>query len=170
MLADPVLLTVLAYAHILSAVGWLGGGLLTAFVVGPSLQSLAPGSRLEFMAKVMPRIIRYVEGMVAGTLLFGLLLLYFLVDGDFSALSPSTSFGAAISAGMVMAVLTTALVFTVTVPSFNKVVKIAGELLKSGGQPPPEFQKYARRARLGSVAGAVLLVLVLACMVAAGSY
>lgn len=67
--------------------------------------------------------------------------------------------------------MTAVLVFTVTVPSFHKVIWMADELLKTGGQaPPPDFAKFANRARMGSIVGSVLLLLVLACMVAAGFY
>jgi len=170
-LANPILVTILAYAHVLSAVGWLGGGLLTAFVVGPGLQKVSAPSRLEFMARVMPGILRYILGMIVGTLLFGLLLLYFMVNGDFSALSPSTPFGIAISTGMTLAVVTAIVGVTVMVPSFRRVISIAEQVLKSGQQPPPpELMKYSKRARMGSIAGVVLLLLVLLLMVSAGFY
>ncbi len=170
-MADPVLVTILAYGHILSAIGWLGGGLLTAFVLGPGLQKVSAPSRLEFMARVMPKIIRYILGMVAGTLLFGLLLLYFRVNGDFSALSQATPFGIAMSGGMTLAVIAAIVVVTFTVPSFRRVIAIADQVLKSGQQaPPPELMKYSRRARMGSVAAVALLLLVLVLMVSAGFY
>ena len=170
-MADPLVLTFLAYAHILSAVGWLGGSLLTAFVIGPSLQTLSAPSRLEFLAKVIPRIVRYVYGMIAGTIVFGLLLLYTFVGGDFSMLSPSTPFGVGVSAGMLVAVVVVVLATTVVFPSFNKVASLANGVLKSGGQPPPpELAKYANRARVGSMVGAILLLVVLVLMVSAGFY
>lgn len=170
-MADPALLTVLAYAHVLSAVGWLGGALLTAFVLGPGLRKTSAPTRLEFTAKLMPKIIRYISGMIAGTLVFGLLLLYFFVGGDFSRLSPSTTFGVAISGGMLLAVVTVVIALTVTIPSFRKMIAIAEELLKSGQQPPPpEMMKYSKRAEMGAAVGAVLLLVVLVMMVAAGFY
>jgi uncharacterized membrane protein len=170
-LADPLVVTVLAYGHILSAIGWLGGNLLTAFVIGPGLQTLSAPARLEFLAKLIPKVNRYVLGMVAGTFIFGILLLYFVIGGDFSMLSPSTTFGAAISAGTALAVITAILGVTVIFPSFNKMASIAEGVLKSGGQPPPpEMLKYAKRARVSSMTGVVLLLLVLVMMVAAGFY
>lgn len=170
-MADPVVLTVLAFGHVLSAVGWLGGSLLTGFVIGPGLQKLSPPSRLEFTDKLIPKILRYVMGMIAGTFFFGLLLLYYMTGGDFSMLSPSTTFGAAMSVGIGIAVITAILAFTVVIPSFYKMASIAEGVLKSGGQPPPpEMMKYARRAKIGSETGSLLLLLVLVMMVAAGFY
>lgn len=170
-MADPLLLTVLAYGHIVSAIGWLGGVLLTTFVVGPGLQTVSPPARLEFIAKVMPKIIRYLVGMITGTILFGLLLLYFLIGGDFALLSPSTSFGAALSAGIGLAIIAVVVAGAVVIPSFQKVIAIAGQVLK-GGQtpPPPELMKYSKRAKVGSVTVTVILLVVLVMMVTAGFY
>jgi uncharacterized membrane protein len=170
-LSDPLVLTILAYGHILSAIGWLGAGLLNAFVLGPGLQNLSAPSRLEFVAKLIPKILRYTMGMIAGTFIFGLLLLYEFIGGDFSMMSPSTTFGAAISGGIAIAVITAILAVTVVFPSFRKMASMAGDMLKSSGQaPPPEMAKYARRARVSSMLGVVLLLLVVVMMVAAGFY
>lgn len=170
-MADPLVLTILAFAHVLSAIGWLGGSLLTAFVIGPGLQKLSAPSRLEFTARVIPKIIGYVRGMIAGTLVFGLLLLYYVFGGDFAMLSFSTTLGASLSLGIALAAITAVLAFAVILPAFGKMASIADQVLKSGGQPPPpEMMKYAKRARLGSMTGAALLLLVLVMMVTAGFY
>lgn len=170
-MSNPLLITVLAIGHVLSAIGWLGGSLLTGFVIAPSLQGLTAPARLEFLAKVNPKIVRYIEGMILGTFLFGLLLLYFVVDGDFSRLSPSTTFGASLSAGISIAVITAIMAFTVGFPSFGKMSSIAEQVLQSGGQPPsPEMMKYAQRARISSMIGALLLLVVVVLMVTAGFY
>ena len=170
-MADPVVLTILAYAHILSAVGWLGGSLLTAFVIGPGLQRLAAPSRLDFAANVIPRIIRYIMMMIGSTFIFGILLLYYLIGGDFAMLSPTTPFGTALSAGIALAVIAGILGGGVVIPSFRKMASIAADVLKSGGQPPPpEMMKYAKRAATTSMVATVLLLLVLVMMVAAGFY
>lgn len=123
------------------------------------------------MARVMPRLLRYLAGMIGGTFIFGLLLLYFVVGGDFAMMSPSTSFGAALSVGIGLAVLTALLNVAVTYPSSSKLASISGGMLKRGEQsPPPEMMRYARRARMGSVVGTVLLLIVLLMMVIADFY
>jgi len=167
-LAYAGLLAVLAFGHVLSAMGWLGGGILTTFVVGPNVLKLSPAARLEFNAKVMPRILRFVQVMVGSTFLFGLLLLYFVFDGDFSRLT-SGNFGLELTAGMIVALVTSAVVVAVTGPSFRQVSKIASETLESGKMPPPpELMMYGKRARLGSLLGIGLLLVVLALMISAG--
>jgi hypothetical protein len=170
-LSDPLVLTILAYGHIPSAVGWLGASLLIGFVLGPGLERLSVPSQLEFTAKVFPRILGYITGMILGTFLFGLLLLDYIIGGDFSKLSPSTTFGAAISSGIAIAVITAIISFTVIMPSVRKAAFIAGTVLNSGGQPPPpEMRKHVERAKISSVVDAVLPLLVLVLMVTAGFY
>ncbi|MBI3859685.1 MAG: hypothetical protein HY296_05530 [Thaumarchaeota archaeon] len=158
-------LVVLFYGHILSAVSWLGGGILTTFVVGPGVRGLSPPSGTEFMAKVMPRILRFIQAAIGSTFLFGILLYYYLGIQD------GTSTATAVYAGVVVALATAAVVFSVTIPSFRKVIKLANERMASGGQgpPPPEMMKYSRRARIGSTVAVSMLLLVLVFMVLAAT-
>jgi uncharacterized membrane protein len=166
-LVDPAVLTVLAFGHILSAVGWLGGGLITAFVVGPGLQTMSAPSRLEFTSRVNPKLVRYMGGMIGGTFIFGLLLLYY--GGYYTNMSPSTANGVALSGGVALALVAAVIAMVFTFPAFRKIASMAEASLKSG-QPAPEMMKYARRARSGALAGSALLVLVLVLMVTAGFY
>lgn len=167
-MASAVLLSVLAYGHVLSAMGWLGGGILTAFVLGPNLRKLPPAAGLEFNAKVLPPIINFIQIMIGTTFLFGILLLDAFYDGDFSPLSTSSQ-GMELMAGVALALAAAAVAFSVTVPSFKRIIKIARSLLQAGQQPPPpELMKYAKRARMGSMAGILLLLATLAVMISAG--
>jgi uncharacterized membrane protein len=167
-MASAALLAILAYGHVLSAMGWLGGGILTAFVLGPNLRKLPPAAALEFNPKVVPQILRFIQVMIGTTFLFGVLLLYYYYDGNFSPLS-TTSQGMELAAGVVLALAAAAVAFSVTVPSFKKIVKIANSLLQGGQQPPPpELMKYGKRAKMGSLVGVALLLTVLAMRVSAG--
>jgi uncharacterized membrane protein len=160
---DSNILAVLLFGHILSAMGWLGGGILTTFVVGPGLRGLSPASNIEFTAKVMPKILRFVQIMIGSTLLFGVLLYLYL------GFTPSFGGANTLYAGIGLALVTTAIVFSLTVPSFRKVIKMAQERLDSGAQgpPPPEMMKYGKRARQGSLIGVALMLIVLATMIGA---
>ncbi len=153
-----VVLAVLFYAHIISAMSWLGGGILTTFVLAPAARGLSPTANIEFTAKVLPKILRFVQMMIVSTLLFGVLL--FAYEGTAGATST-------LYAGIGLALVTTAIVFALTVPSFKKVIRIAQEMMnsKTQGPPPPEMMKYGMRARQGSILGVVLLLIVLATMV-----
>lgn len=165
---SQILIDILGYGHVLSAMGWLGGGILTTFVLGPNLRKLTPAASLEFNAKVLPRIVRFVQAMIGSTFVFGLLLLYFFNDGDLTWLT-STTQGYEISTGMILALTTAAVVWFVTVPSFRKVTEFANRVVQGGEQAPsPEMMKYGKRARMGSLIGILLLLLVLSMMVASG--
>jgi len=167
-MVSAALLSVLAFGHVLSAMGWLGGGILTTFVIGPNLRNLPSVAALEFNAKVLPRIITFVQIMIGSTFLFGILLYYYYFNGNFSSLA-STPEGMEIDFGIILALVTAVVVWTVTVPSFKKVIRISNDLLKGGQQaPPPELAKYGKRARIGSTVGVLLLLVVLATMVAVG--
>ncbi|HYC11439.1 MAG TPA: hypothetical protein VEC02_02105 [Nitrososphaerales archaeon] len=167
MSLPTVLLIIFEYGHILSAMGWLGGGILTAFVLGPNVAKLPPPASLAFNAKVLPKVVRFVQMMAGSTLLFGVLLLYGLTGGD--AAYFATTPGITLSAGISLALVAAVIAVGVTIPAFNKISAIANKLLEGGQQaPPPELKRYATRARLGSLVALALLLIVLVAMVAAG--
>ena len=162
-----IVLAVLTFGHVLSAMGWLGGGLLTTFAVAPNLRKLSQAASMEFNAKVLPNLINFVEATAGLTILFGVLLLGYVYSQDTSYFS-STS-GMAVSVGIVMAVATAAIAFSVTVPSFRKIAKIATAVIGGTQQgPPTEMMSAAKRARQGSMISLVLLLITLAAMVTAG--
>jgi len=162
-----VILAALTFAHIISAMGWLGGGLLTTFAVGPNLRKLTQTASLEFNARVLPKMVRFTGAAAGLTLLFGLALLGYMYSQDNSYFS-STS-GEAVSVGIVLAVVATAVAFSMVIPSFMKIGRLAASAL-DGGQPAPaqEMMSLAKRARMGSMIAVILLVVILAAMVTAG--
>src|SRR2546425_6735368 len=72
----PIVITILAYLHIISAMGWLGGAVLFVSAVAPGLRSLSPMARLEFLSKVGPRATRFFIGSSTAPIVFRLLLLF----------------------------------------------------------------------------------------------
>src|SRR3989454_6550397 len=58
----PIVITILAYLHIISAMGWLGGAVLFVSAVAPGLRSMSPTARLEFLSKIGPRATRFFIG------------------------------------------------------------------------------------------------------------
>jgi uncharacterized membrane protein len=161
-MASQIIIDVLAYGHVLSAMGWLGGGILLSFVLVPSLRNLAPAAALEFNAKVLPKVLRFMQTVVGSTLIFGILLFYVVSD----QLGPDQT--NEIYAGIGLALVAGVIAFAVVLPSLGKVVKLAGEALQSGQPPSPEMMKRAKRAGMGSLIAAALLLIVLAMMIASG--
>src|ERR1700693_1544079 len=95
-----IVTTILAWLHIFSAIGWLGGGILFAFVVGPALSKLSPQSSGEFLVKVVPGVVRVFQIIAGTTIVFGVLFLYSFSNGNFGMLSFSASFGMYLSIGL----------------------------------------------------------------------
>lgn len=165
--ATNVVLLVLVFGHVLSAMGWLGGGLLNTLAVAPNLGKLSQAATLEFNTEVIPRMIGFVQATAGLTILFGLLLLYYVYSQDSSYFS-STS-GMDVLVGIVLAVVAAAIAFSVAIPSFRKVSKLAASVLGGSQQaPPPEMMTHAKRARQVSMIVVILLLITLVAMVAAG--
>jgi uncharacterized membrane protein len=157
---------IFAFGHVLSAMGWLGGGMFTALALGPNLRKMSQGASLEFNAKVLPNLMRFVQVSIGSTILFGLLLLYAVSNGDMSYFSTTQG---EVSVGIVLALVTAIIAWSVTIPSFKKVSRAAAAALGGSQQgPPTEMMTYAKRARQGSMVGVILLIITLAMMVAAG--
>ncbi len=158
---NPVLIILLS-VHLLLALGWLGGELMTVFVIGPGLQQLSLQSRYEFVVKVIPRGVRFVEWMIVGTGVTGFLL---------APLTPSKieANTVVVVAGIVLSLIAAAVEAGVNAPSFKKMASLAVALQKSGQQTPhAELGNYEKRARWGTWASSALLVAVLVLMVISG--
>jgi len=161
-LFDQLIIDILAYGHVLSAVGWLGGGIMVTFVIAPNVSKLAPPANLAFFAYVIPKILRFFQVVVGSTLFFGILL--FLDVG--SGLRPDQT--NEIYLGVAIAIAAAVVAFAETIPSLSRVSKIAGEAIQNKGPPSPDIAKYANRARIGSIVGMLLLLVVLSVMIASG--
>lgn len=155
-----VIITVLAFLHIISAMGWLGGAILFVSVIAPGLRSISPMASLEFLAKVGPRATRFFIGAATSTIIFGLLLLF----------SFSVDFGWKLDAGITIALIAYVIALVVTVPSFRKADRLAKEALASGqaGPPNPELPKAIKRGGVATTIVVLLLIVALAFMVGTG--
>jgi len=163
-----VLLTaILAYAHVVSAVSWLGGGILFSFIIGPRLASLPPAAARSFLVTMVPPVVRFFQVAAGLTILFGLLLLWNMLGEDYSQFS--TSWGMALTAGMAVAVVAFVLSEAVTGPAFMRAARAAAEITAEA-PPSPSFPGIVRRAGLSGLITTLLLILTLGFMVAAGFY
>jgi len=167
MHVTDIVLAALTFAHVLSAMGWLGGALLTTFAVGPNLQKLTQTASLEFNARILPNMVKFTRAAAVLTILFGLALLGYMYSQDNTYFS-STS-GMAVSAGIVLAIVAAAVGFSMVIPSFLKIGKLAATALE-GGQPVQgqDMMALAKRARMGSMIVLIILLVTLAAMVTAG--
>jgi len=157
----PIVVTILAYLHIISAMGWLGGAALFVSVVGPGLRSLSLTARLEFLSKIGPSATRFFIGSSTATIVFGLALLF-----SFPGASSAT-----LNAGLAVGLIAYLDAILVAIPSLRKADHLAKEMLASGqagGPPSPELAKALKRGGIGVATVVVLLVITLISMVTAG--
>jgi uncharacterized membrane protein len=166
---DVLVTWVLAWLHVISAICWLGGGIMFAFVVAPALSKLSPASSGEFLVKVVPRVVRFFQVFAGLTILFGLLLLYNL--GGLGLLSPSTSSGLDVTVGATFAIVAFVVSEFVAVPIQLRAIRMIREMLAAGQhQPPAQFPKTLRLASITATRTVVLLILTSIFMVGAGFY
>lgn len=153
-----MLVTVIAFFHIISAMGWLGGAILFTSALTPGVRRLSPAASVEFFAVVVPRLTRYFLIVVFSTVIFGPLLFLTIPD-------ESQYIYGGIATGF-----TAFLIVLSEVPSFNRLVGMAQEMLKSGhsGPPPDEYVRLLRRVRITTLATVILLVATLMFMVYSG--
>jgi uncharacterized membrane protein len=160
---------ILAWLHVISAICWLGGGIMFAFVVGPALSRLSPSSSGEFLVKVVPRVVVFFQVFAGLTILFGVLLLYNM--GGLGLLSPSSSYGLDLTVGAAIAIVAFIESEFVAVPIQLKAIRMIRKMLAAGQhQPPAEFPKTLRMATITATLTVVLLILTSLFMVGAGFY
>ena len=149
------LVTVFAYLHILSAIGWLGGAILFVSSVAPLVRRMSPPATLEFLATVVPRVTRFFLIIATSTVIFGPLLLLTIPD-----FTPVLWVGVALGLAAYIDAL-------FTVWTFTKLTKTAKEMLKNrqAGPPPPTFLRQLRIGGIGTVTIVLLLTVTLMFMV-----
>ncbi len=135
-------------------------------IIGPSLAKLSPQARGEFMARVMPKYLRYFEFFSGMTILFGVITADVLLNGDFSSISFSTPFGLYITTGAILALIVFAVSFSVVVPVTRKIIRISESMIKTPGPPPPELMVLLKRQRVITTANLMIMILVTILMVA----
>jgi len=167
-----LIIAIVAWLHVISAISWLGGGIMFAFVIGPALAKLSPPSSGEFLVKVVPRVVLFFQIMAGSTVLFGLLLLYTILPTvNFGTFSNLTTYGLEITIGMSIGFVTFLISEFVAVPIQLKAIKMIKTMQASGQhQPPAEFPKTLKRAANTATLTVILLFFVLVFMIAAGFY
>ena len=156
---------ILAWLHILSAIGWMGSAMFLAMVLGPSTRELPPPSRRDLVLRLFPRFIRYVTIFATLTLVFGVLLGMGLVSDGSDVLSPLTTWGLRIMIGASLALVAYAMALAVGLRSARGILR----LLEKTPQEVQAFEmaKLTRRLRLTAATVTLLLSVSLIFMVAA---
>ena len=158
-MADTAIVTILAILHVVSAMAWLGAATLFVSIVAPGLRLLSPMARLEFLAKVAPKVTRFFIGVATATVVFGLAL---FLASDVSDIP--------LYVGALLGLVAYAVALGVTVPAFHKADRIANQALANpqGGPPSPELGAVMKRAGMGATLVVVLVVVAAVLMVVSG--
>jgi uncharacterized membrane protein len=161
-----LLITVIMWFHIFSAIGWLGSVLVFRLVLTPIFPKFSATTRGELVVKLFPRFVTGVAIFAGSTGLFGILHLVASSIEEpphFSLTLPWIGIGASI------AVVVFVLLLLVAYPSIMRMSRILlGMQAKNEQQPPPEFSKYQKRVAMVANVGLILLLVTLAFMVYAG--
>jgi len=160
---------VLLGLHVLSAASWFGAVVLFAMVVGPTIGDFTPAASGEVVVKMLPKYLRFIVIFTLATPILGLVTLLASSNGDLSVFSPSTSFGAYMSAAAALSLASWVVAFVVVYPTGRKIVKITEELVKNQAPQPPGLPKLAMRLKISSGVALALLIAILVCMVAAAT-
>ncbi len=150
--------TIFAYLHIISAVGWLGAAILFVSTLAPATGKLSAAARLEFLATVVPKMSRYFLMVATSTVVFGPALLLTIPD-----YSPYLYVGIATG-------LSAYLVVLYDVRLLGRVSRMATEMIDSSHKdpPPPEFLRLLKEGRMSTILTVLLLVVTLMFMVYSG--
>lgn len=162
-----LVLAILFWLHIFSAVGWMGAAMVFGMVLGPLLPTFNPATRGEIVLKLFPKYVRYSELFALSTVGFGVILALVMSGGNMSNFSPTTTFGLFITIGASLAIVTAIVALGVIAPSAHKLVRLTESAVKTPGPPSPDLMKTSNRLKMSATIGLVLLILVLVCMVAA---
>lgn len=160
-----IVITVLATLHIISAISWLGASIFFVLILGPGFRTLTPPTTVEFFMKIGSKAPRYFTAFASATILFGLLLLYAVTNGDFSVLW-TTNFGTTISIGLTLGLVAYLDAMLITAPKFSKGAKLAAEMMKNPPQgPPTEFIATLKKGGQSALIGTIILVIAAIFMV-----
>ena len=143
--------------------------MLFALVVGPTMGDFTPATSGEVVVKMLPKYLRFLAILTLLTPILGLVTLLASSNGDFSVFAPSTSFGAYMSAGAILSLISWVVVFAVVYPTGRKIVRLTAEFVKNQAPQPPGLPRLAMRLKISSGVGLALLIAILICMVAAAS-
>ena len=158
---------ILLWLHVFSAASWFGAVMLFAIVVGPTIGDFSPATSGEVVVKMLPKYLRFMVILTVLTPVLGLVTLLVSSNGDLGVFSLDTSYGAYMSVGAILSLMSWLVVFAVTYPTGRRIVRITEEFVKNQTPQPPGLPKLAMRLKVSTGIGLVLLAAILVCMVAA---
>jgi uncharacterized membrane protein len=163
-MVDLVFVTLLA-VHVASIVSWMGGAVLFVSVITPSLRSMSPMSRGEFLTATLPRYFRFIQGSAIASVLAGLALYGYMISSN---QAPTGNSQISLSIGALLGLIAFGILFAIGVPAGKKMISLMKQMGKGpgedlAGQVAAQQRKIAMASRIGvALLGTTLILMVLA--------
>jgi uncharacterized membrane protein len=170
-MSDSALMIVLRLLHILGGVFWVGGAVVAAAFLIPTVRALGPAGG-PFMAHMTQRM-KFPLWMMAGSILTVIsgVCLYWRDSRGFTSEWMHSPSGSVFGIGAALAIVSLVLGMTINSPTAKRMGAIAAAIQTAGGPPSPEqaaeLQRLQRRMYLASLESAALLLLATTAMAAA---
>ncbi len=162
-MVDVVFLVLLVF-HITAIVAWMGGGVLFISVVSPSVRSMSPSARSEFVKSTLPRYFRFISVSSITAIVAGLLLYGYIFQS--ATLAPTSSGLIYVQAGAVLGLLALVMVLGYAMPAGRKLVSLTNQTAKAPSENMEgQIASLQRRLTMGARLGVVLLGLTLVLMI-----
>ncbi len=158
-----VLFLALLVVHVTSIVAWMGGAVLFVSVIAPSLRTMSPAARGEFVTATLPSYFRFIQGSSITAVVAGLVLYtYQITTGQ----APTGSGGISLQVGITLALIALIVLFGLGMPAGRKMVA----LVKQMGKGPSEdlaaqLALQQRKATMAARSGVALLGVTLVLMI-----
>lgn len=167
-MGDSILVSVLLFGHIASAMAFFGGAVLFTFAVGPSLGKMAPTTRRDVAANLFRPFANLMGIFAVLVIVFGVSLVFAITQGDLSQLNPTTPWGLRITIGGGIGVAVMIESFAIIIPSVRTLGRLAQEMPSDGSSPPPPlFMKLQARVAHTALIGPFLMLAAIGFMVSA---
>src|SRR5215467_7040123 len=159
-----ILFIALLVVHIGSIVAWMGGAVSFLSVITPSLSSMSPPARAEFVTQGLPRFFRFIQGASTLAVAAGLTLYGYMI---YANRPPTTSGQASLSAGALIALIVLGIFYGIGRPAGKKMVALVKQMGQGqsgdiAGQLAVEQRKAAMASRIGvALLGITLILMVL---------
>lgn len=161
-MADVVVLVV-RYLHILSAILWIGALGFSVMVLRRVVPQLGMPVRKEFLQKLIPVVIRFIPGVAIMTIVFGAVLYLLLGNFDPNVLW-GTEWGRVLLVALVLTLALFAFGLLVVIRASRRIVVHLNEEACTHG---PEMGRLQKTFNNGQIVALVWGVLILVLMVLA---
>jgi uncharacterized membrane protein len=170
-MSDSALMIVLRLLHVLGGVFWVGGAVVVAAFLMPTMRAIGPDGR-PFMAHMTQRM-KFPLWMMTGSILTVLsgITLYWRDSKGFGSEWMHSPSGRTFAIGGALAILSLILGMAINSPTAKRIGAVAAAVQAAGGPPSPEqtaeLERLQRKLYLASLESALLLLLATAAMAAA---